>query len=65
MPSPADTLRTGTHNGHLMVAALKRHANRPIVELGSVTLTGKETADRISQYIQAYESLTGDAFPWK
>lgn len=45
------------HNGHLMVAALKRHAQRPIVHLGDVTLTGKETADRISQYIQAYESL--------
>lgn len=45
------------HNGHLMVAALKRHAQRPIVHLGDVTLTGRETADRISQYIQAYESL--------
>lgn len=52
-----DTLRTPAHNGHLMVAALKRHANRPIVHLGDVTLTGKETADRISQYIQAFESL--------
>ena len=57
MPSPADDLRTATHNGHLMVAALKRHANRPIVHLGDVSLTGKETAERISQYIQAYESL--------
>jgi fatty-acyl-CoA synthase len=57
MASSADTLRTGTHNGHLMVAALKRHAHRPIVELGDVTLTGRETAERISQYIQAYESL--------
>jgi fatty-acyl-CoA synthase len=53
----ADTLRTGAHNGHLMVAALKRHANRPIVHLGDVTLTGREVAGRISQYIQAYESL--------
>jgi len=50
-------LRTPAHNGHLMVAALKRHANRPIVHLGDVTLTGKETADRISRYIQAFESL--------
>jgi len=40
-----------------MVAALKRHANRPIVHLGDVTLTGRETAERISQYIQAFESL--------
>jgi len=52
-----DTLRTPAHNGHLMVAALKRHAHRPIVHLGDVTLTGKETADRISQYIQAFEAL--------
>ena len=40
-----------------MVAALKRHANRPIVHLGDVTLTGRETSERISQYIQAFESL--------
>lgn len=52
-----DSLRMPGHNGHLMVAALKRHAHRPIVHLGDVTLTGKETADRISQYVQAYESL--------
>jgi len=52
-----DDLRLGTHNGHLMVAALKRHADRPIVRLGDVTLTGRETAERISQYVQAFESL--------
>jgi len=53
----ADTLRTGTHNGHLMVAALKRHHDRPIIHLGDVTLTGQQVADRISTYIQAFESL--------
>lgn len=52
-----DTLRTPPHNGHLMVSALRRHANRPIVHLGEVTLTGRETAERISQYVQACESL--------
>lgn len=52
-----DALRTPAHNGHLMVAALKRHAERPIVHLGDVTLTGRQTAKRISQYIQAFESL--------
>jgi fatty-acyl-CoA synthase len=52
-----DTLRTGTHNGHLMVAALKRHRDRPVIYLGDVTLTGGEVADRISQYVQAFESL--------
>ncbi len=52
-----DSLRTGIHNGHLMVAALKRHKRRPVIHLGDVTLTGGEVADRISQYVQAFESL--------
>src|SRR5689334_13765460 len=52
-----DTLRTGTHNGHLMVAALKRHRDKPVMYLGDTTLTGGETAARISQYVQAFESL--------
>src|SRR3954454_17124033 len=50
-------LRTGTHNGHLMVAALRRHRDRPIIHLGDTTLTGQQVADRISTYIQACESL--------
>jgi len=50
-------MRLPTHNGDLMVAALKRHRDRPIVHLGDVTLTGAETAARISQYIQAFEVL--------
>jgi len=53
----ADDLRTGTHNGHLMVAALKRHRDKPVMHLGETTLTGGETADRISQYVQAFEAL--------
>jgi fatty-acyl-CoA synthase len=53
----AETMRLPTHNGDLMVAALKRHRNRPIVHLGDVTLTGAETAERISQYVQAFEAL--------
>src|SRR5690349_16381099 len=53
----AGDLRTGTHSGHLMVAALRRHRTRPIIHLGDVTLTGQEVADRISTYIQAFESL--------
>ena len=52
-----DDLRIGTHNGHLMAAALKRHRNRPVMFLGDTTLTGGEVAARISQYIQAFESL--------
>lgn len=52
-----DSLRVGTHNGHLMAAALKRHRDRPVMDLGDVTLTGGEVADRISQYVQAFEEL--------
>ncbi len=40
-----------------MVAALKRHRNEPVMHLGDTTLTGGETAERISQYVQAFESL--------
>ena len=29
-----ENLLTGTHNGHLMVAALKRHADKPVMFLG-------------------------------
>ena len=50
-------MRVGTHNGHLMVAALKRHQHKPVMYLGDTTLTGGQTAERISQYIQAFEAL--------
>src|ERR1700710_2295724 len=53
----ADTLRLGTHNGHLMVAALKRHRDKPVMYLGETTLTGGEAAKGISQYVQAFEAL--------
>src|SRR3954462_2744187 len=52
-----DTLRLGTHNGHTMVAALKRHRDKPVMFLGDTTLTGGEVAERISQYVQAFESV--------
>ncbi|WP_243057549.1 fatty-acid--CoA ligase FadD8 [Nocardioides sp. SR21] len=50
-------MRTGTHNGHLMVAALKRHRDKPVMYLGDTTLTGGQAADRMSQYVQAFEAL--------
>jgi fatty-acyl-CoA synthase len=50
-------MRTGTHNGNLMVAALKRHRDKPVMYLGDVTLTGGQVAERISQYVQAFEAL--------
>jgi fatty-acyl-CoA synthase len=59
--SDAELLRQPTHNGDLMVAALRRHRDRPIVHLGDVTLTGGQTAARISQYVQAFEALDAGA----
>ena len=56
-----DTLRTPIHNGHLMVAALKRHRDKPVMHLGETTLTGGQTADQISRYVQAFEALGAGA----
>ncbi|MGE0217171.1 fatty-acid--CoA ligase FadD8 [Mycolicibacterium sp.] len=50
-------LRHPLHSGHLTVGALKRHRDKPVLFLGDTTLTGGELADRISQYIQAFEAL--------
>ncbi|SPM28993.1 fatty-acid--CoA ligase FadD8 [Mycobacterium terramassiliense] len=52
-----DLLRYPTHNGHMLVGALKRHKNKPVLFLGDTTLTGGQMADKISQYIQAFEAL--------
>ena len=52
-----DEMRTGTHNGNLMVAALKRHRDKPVMYLGDTTLTGGEVAEQMSRYVQAFESL--------
>lgn len=51
------TLHTGVHNGHLMVSALQRHRDHPVMHLGETTLTGGETAAMISRYVQAFDSL--------
>ena len=52
-----DLLRHPVHSGHLTAGALRRHRDRPVLFLGDTTLTGGELADRISQYIQAFEAL--------
>lgn len=52
-----ELLRHPVHSGHLLVGALKRHRDRPVLHLGDTTLTGGELAARISQYIQAFEAL--------
>ena len=53
----SDLLRHPLHSGHLTVGALKRHKDKPVLFLGDTTMTGGELADRISQYIQAFEAL--------
>jgi fatty-acyl-CoA synthase len=52
-----DLLRHPLHSGHLTVGALKRNKDKPVLFLGDTTLTGGQLADRISQYIQAFEAL--------
>src|ERR1700754_2116768 len=59
-----DLLRHPIHSGHPTVGALKRNKDKPVLFLGDTTLSGGELADRISQYIQAFEALgagTGSA----
>ncbi|WP_034269368.1 fatty-acid--CoA ligase FadD8 [Haloechinothrix halophila] len=52
-----DTMRQPNHLGHLTIAALRRHRDKPVLELGETTLTGAQTADAFSQYVQAFASL--------
>jgi fatty-acyl-CoA synthase len=52
-----DPLRFPAHNGHLMVAALARHRDRPVMHLGESTLTGAEVAAEMSRYVQALEGV--------
>ncbi|HJQ43097.1 MAG TPA: fatty-acid--CoA ligase FadD8 [Jatrophihabitantaceae bacterium] len=61
MTSSTDLMRNPNHNGHLLVGALKRHRDRPVLFLGDTTLTGGQLAERISQYIQAFEALGAGA----
>ncbi len=50
-------LRFPLHSGHLMVGALERNWDKPVLFLGDVTLTGGQLAGQISQYVQALEAL--------
>ncbi|MCB0927196.1 MAG: fatty-acid--CoA ligase FadD8 [Mycobacterium sp.] len=54
---PDDLLRHPVHSGHLLIGALKRHRDTPVLHLGDTTLTGGQMADKISQYTQAFEAL--------
>jgi fatty-acyl-CoA synthase len=55
--SSGDLLRHPVHSGHLLIGALKRHKDKPVLHLGDTTLTGGQLADKVSQYIQAFEAL--------
>jgi len=55
--SSGELLRHPLHAGHLTVGALKRNKDKPVLFLGNTTLTGGQLAERISQYIQAFEAL--------
>ena len=50
-------LRHPVHSGHLLIGALKRHRDSPVLHLGDTTLTGGQLADQISQYVQAFDTL--------
>ncbi len=52
-----ELLRHPIHSGHLLSGGLRRHRDKPLLFLGDTTLTGGQLADRISQYIQAFEAL--------
>jgi fatty-acyl-CoA synthase len=56
-----ELLRHPLHSGHLTVGALKRNKDKPVLFLGDTTLTGGQLAERISQYIQAFEALGAGA----
>ena len=55
--SSGELLRHPIHSGHLLAGALKRHKDKPLLFLGDTTLTGSQLADRITQYVQAFEAL--------
>ncbi|MGW3967152.1 fatty-acid--CoA ligase FadD8 [Amycolatopsis sp. NPDC005003] len=50
-------MRYPNHLGHLVVSALKRHRDKPVMVLGETTMTGGRTAEQVSQYAQAFEAL--------
>ncbi|WP_067691533.1 fatty-acid--CoA ligase FadD8 [Nocardia jejuensis] len=51
---PDTRLRLPVHNGHALVAGLRRHRKRPVLTLGDHILTGGEVLDAISRYIAAF-----------
>ncbi len=54
---PTVPLHDGVHLGHLMASALARHSDRTVLRLGAAQLTGKQMAQEISRYVQAFQSV--------
>ncbi|WP_280418411.1 AMP-binding protein [Nocardia carnea] len=50
-------LHQPNHNGHLLVGALRRYADSPMLSSRSTTLSGRRLGEEVSRYIQASESL--------
>ena len=48
---------TGPHNGHLLVHALKKHADKPVLHIGEQALTGADLAEQISRFIAALQEI--------
>ncbi|NKY88723.1 fatty-acid--CoA ligase FadD8 [Nocardia veterana] len=51
---PATRLRLPTHNGHALLAGLRRHRREPVMTLGDTVLTGADVLDAISRYVAAF-----------
>ncbi|GAA3033310.1 fatty-acid--CoA ligase FadD8 [Gordonia defluvii] len=52
-----DLLRGDIHLGDFLVAALRRHRDRNVLQLGDVELTGAAMAEAISTYVQAFAAV--------
>jgi fatty-acyl-CoA synthase len=53
MTAPQDLLRMPVHNGHLLLAGLRRFRKDPVVTLGETVLTGGDVLDAIARYVTA------------
>ncbi|MFI6866298.1 fatty-acid--CoA ligase FadD8 [Nocardia sp. NPDC050406] len=53
---PDTRLRMPVHNGHSLLAGLRRHKKNPVVTLGDTVLTGADVLDAISRYVQAFSA---------
>ncbi|MET8778867.1 fatty-acid--CoA ligase FadD8 [Nocardia sp. NPDC004654] len=47
-------LRLPVHNGHSLLAGLRRHRHDPVLTLGDTVLTGADVLEAISRYVAAF-----------